>query len=231
MSPLKQKFGIIGGAGPYASALLYQSIIRNSYEAKKRQTPEIVLLNYPFTRGLTLKESHSHKQQLCQELQDCLNCLAQQDVQHIVIACNTLHSFLPELNLKGMSVLSIPKLVIKTALQAHLRKLLLLSTETTIQTGLYQHPLIELSILHPLEQDCLNGIIDRILEGNILKEDSENLSHLIQTSLLKEGIGGILLGCTDLPVLHARYPIETGALPVLDSIQIPAKHCIDMIEG
>lgn len=230
MAHLKQKFGIIGGAGPYASALLYQSIIKTSYETEKQQAPEIVLLNYPFTRGLTLKESQAHRHQLCTELQYCMNCLALQEVQSFAIACNTLHSFLPGLDLKGMNLLSIPKLVIETALKARLHKLLLLSTATTIRSGLYQHPLIEMITPHALEQESLNAIIDRILAGEILKKDSEELSHLIQACTLRDNIEGIILGCTDLPVLHAHYPIETGSLPLLDSIQIPAQHFI-YIEG
>lgn len=230
MTPLKQKLGIIGGAGPYASALLYQSIIKAHYAAKRGQMPEIVLLNYPFTRGLTLKESQSHQLQLRTELQYCMNSLALQNVQSFAIACNTLHSFLPGLDLKGMNLLPIPKLVIETALKAGLHKLLLLSTATTIQSSLYQHPCVQLITPRPLEQQSLNAIIDRILAGEILKEDSETLSQLIQTCLLRDGMDGVLLGCTDLPVLHAYYPIKTGPLPILDSIQIPAHHFLD-IEG
>ncbi|CUI16509.1 Asp/Glu/Hydantoin racemase family protein [Candidatus Protochlamydia naegleriophila] len=226
MAPVKQKLGIIGGAGPYASALLYQSIIKKHYEAEREQTPEIVLLNYPFTRGLSLKESQSHMQQLRLELQYCMNCLALQGVDRFAIACNTLHSFLPGLDLKGMNVLSIPQLVIETALKADLHKLLLLSTATTIQSRLYQHPSIRLVTPQAPEQKVLDAIIDRILAGVISKKDSEELSHLIHTCALRDGIDGIILGCTDLPVLHAHHPIDVGPLPILDSIQIPAHHFI-----
>ena len=62
-----KKLGIIGGAGPLASALLYETLIQESY-ALGRQVPEIVLINYPFSRGLSLEEGKNNEEIIHQEL-------------------------------------------------------------------------------------------------------------------------------------------------------------------
>ena len=92
--------GIIGGAGPLASALLYQLILEEHYRRTRRgqqcPLPEIVLLNHVFMRGLTLDESTANRFHLASELKDCIGLLRKVGATRIGIACNTLHSFLPQ---------------------------------------------------------------------------------------------------------------------------------------
>src|ERR1700722_4519650 len=88
------KIGIIGGAGPLASALLYQKLLEACYIKEAKSMPEIVLLNYPFTRCLSQSEEQAHYAITRSELQYCIDQLAAYGVEQAVIACNTLHLFL-----------------------------------------------------------------------------------------------------------------------------------------
>jgi aspartate racemase len=228
-----RKLGIIGGAGPYASALFYHMLCKAHYskihseERSSTSMPEVVIINYPFTRGLTVSESQAHARLLCAELQYCIDLLAQQQVEKMAITCNTLHAFVSSLDLKRIELISIPALVMQTAIQQGLRKLLILATQTTRSSQLYCHPNLEAIFPFSEEQAIVDQVIDRILSGVLTETDSQLLCRLIKTIRERESIEGVVLGCTDLPVLHHSYPLKIGSLPLFDSIQIPAQALIN----
>ncbi len=59
--------------------------------------------------------------------------------------------------------------------------------------------------------------------GVSLKEDSESLDKIVENILSHEGIDGVVLGCTELPVLHDRYSLRTSC-QLFDSIDIIVQH-------
>jgi aspartate/glutamate racemase len=82
----------------------------------------------------------------------------------------------------------------------------------------------DVEVIYPSAQDqfTIDAIIDRVLEGKILKKDSSLVSRIINRTLQNESFDGVVLGCTDFPVLHHRFPISS-LKPIYDSIKIPAK--------
>jgi len=216
-----KKIGIIGGAGPLASALFYQTLIEACLGFDEQ--PEIVLINYPFTRGLSKEESTAHFAILVQELQYCVDVLHLQGVEVFSIVCNTLHSFLGCLNLYGMENLSLPDSVMKKVEGKGVKTLLVLATETTMEQHVYQSQKVNVIYPHPEEQKIVSRVIDHVLSGEISKEDTLALQRCIEKVSLRHSIDGVVLGCTDLPVLHARFPLEWGTIPLFDSVKIAAK--------
>lgn len=216
-----KKVGIIGGAGPLASSLLYRKIVEESYQ-QALPLPEIFLINYPFTRGLTLQEGQKNASLLHKELRYCIDIFIQQEVEIGMIACNTLHLYLEKLQIVSPVFLSLPQLVMEEAKQKGHQRLLLLATQNTCHSSLYKEQ--GLTFVYPptQEQKEIDAIIDRVLEGKIYLEDSLLLSRLISKLATSCSFDGVVLGCTDLPVLHQRYPLIID-LPIYDSIEIPAK--------
>lgn len=215
------KVGIIGGAGPLASSLLYQKMVEESYR-HALPVPEIILINYPFTRGLTLKEGEGNASILQKELRYCINQLAQQGVEIGMIACNTLHLYLDRLSIHSPLFVSLPQLVMEEAKKRGDQRLLLLATQNTCQSSLYKDQ--DLNFLYPpaQEQKEINRIIDRVLEGKVDLEDSRSISQIIDKLSSSLSFDAVVLGCTDLPVLHHRHPLLIDQ-PIYDSIEIPAK--------
>lgn len=223
-----QKIGIIGGAGPLASALLYETLVHESYQ-QRLQVPEIILLNYPFSRGLTLDERKDNEQKIQHELIYCLEALVKHGVNVAVIACNTLHLYVQSLPQALLKVLSIPHLVLEQARENSHKRLLIMGTQNTCRSDLYRHP--EITMVYPSSkaQQAVDEVIDRVLEGTICQEDSALLAEVLATESKRQAFDGIVLGCTDLPVLHHRFPIASGK-PLYDSIKIPAKILIQINE-
>lgn len=203
-----KKLGIIGGAGPLASALFYETLVHECYQ-HQLPLPEIVLLNYPFERKST-------SQELQCALSNCIQTLEKKGMQRAVLVCNTLHLELEKISQGAVQFFSIPKLVLGDIKRGS--RLLLLGTKKTCNSALYQTKSI--TLFFPKQQQIVEEIIDHILEGKILIEDTQILEKLIRE--FPEEIDGVILGCTDLPVLHHHFPLQCDK-PIYDSVKIPAK--------
>lgn len=216
-----KKLGIIGGAGPLASALLYETLIQESY-ARGLQVPEMVLINFPFTRGLSFDEGKENKISLINELGYCVQFLIKNGVEIGLLACNTLHLILRNIPQAPVQFYSLPELVIKAALDKKHLRLLILGTENTCRSHLYQHAGIQAIYPTSENQKLLDEVINRVLEGRVLKEDADLVAQIIRQISRSNDLDGVVLGCTDFPVLHHRFPIHSDQ-PVYDSIKLSAK--------
>lgn len=216
-----KKVGIIGGAGPLASALFYQTFIQESY-LQVRQVPEILLINYPFTRGLTLAERQTNKTVLEDELSYCIKVLEKHQIEIGVIACNTLHQYLQRIPKTSIAFISLPQIVMEEALANGHKRLLLLGTQNTCRSELYQRTGITMLYPPPSEQNIVDEVIDHVLAGQVDLRDSILLSQMLERLTLSMHFDGVILGCTDLPVLQHYFPMHS-LKPIYDSIKIPAK--------
>lgn len=214
-----KKLGIIGGAGPLASALFYETLVHESYRLGS-PLPEIFLLNYPFNRGLTPQESQDNGAIVREELLHCLKVLEEAGAEVGVLVCNTLHLELANVPRGSVRFQRIPDLVLEEIRENKSKRLLLLATQNTCGSSLYHQS--DLTIFRPpLEaQKIVDGVIDRVLEGNFREHDSKKIGELIR--YFPEEIDGVILGCTDLPVLHHHFPIRSE-IPIYDSVKIPGK--------
>lgn len=214
-----KKLGIIGGAGPLASALFYETLVHESYRLG-HPMPEIVLLNYPFKRGLTSQESRENGAVIRDELHHCLRTLESAGAEVGVLVCNTLHLELARAPRGNIRFLRIPDLVFEKIREKKGKRLLLLATRNTCDSSLYQQSGV--MIFHPSleEQAVVDSVIDRVLVGQFSEQDSSQIKELIRN--FPEEIDGVILGCTDLPVLHHHFPIHSD-VPIYDSVKIPAK--------
>ncbi|MBS0629268.1 MAG: aspartate/glutamate racemase family protein [Verrucomicrobia bacterium] len=206
-----KKLGIIGGAGPLASALFYETMVHECYRLG-RPLPEIVLLNYPFMRTSKV---------LNEELSSCVVALEKGGADAAVLVCNTLHLELEKIEQKNVHFFSIPELVLGQVKKGD--RLLLLATEHTCRSCLYG---FNISLPSSEGQKVVNRVIENVLEGKITLEDAQLLEQLIAN--FPEEIDGVILGCTDLPVLHHHFPLHCEK-PIYDSVKIPAKTILEYL--
>lgn len=222
-----KKIGIIGGAGPLASALFYEMIIHESYQ-NDLAVPEIFLINYPFARGLSVEESMENKNSIEDQLSYCVNVLRRNGVDLGILACNTLHLYLKALPVSGISFIPLPSIVLDVAVKNNHHKLLLFGTQNTCRSFLYHRQGVEVLSPPQHEQELVDQIIDRILAGRIYQEDAHAIGQIIQRLTAEMDFDGVILGCTDLPVLHHYYPIHSFK-PIYDSIKNPVQFLRGML--
>ena len=220
----KQSIGIIGGMGPQASAKLLEVLISmcsNNFDAKNdNDFPEVIL------NSLSVPDFITSKENLDKVLEILINRIKILDKFNPIcfgIVCNTAHVMLDDLKSQTKTpFVSIIEEVVSDVKSSEIKKIGLLSTPVTVKTKLYEHECaknqIGLIIPSLKEQKIVEGVIRNVLAGKSMNSDKIKLK-LIANSLLNSGAEGIILGCTELPLIFPKsFPS-----PVFNSIEILAK--------
>lgn len=124
------------------------------------------------------------------------------------IACNTAHILLPKLQaVSKVPFVSMIEEVVGKVNQDEKKKVGLLGTPSTIRYGLYQNALkkygVEIVVPYEDEIKVLERIIRNVIGGKLLQKDTDKLKK-IADRLVKEGAEGIILGCTELPLVFPK---------------------------
>ena len=204
-----KKVGIIGGAGPLASAYFYRALVEECYHHLQK-VPDIILLNIPFKRELTPRTKL--------QLQKGIDLLIREGVDIAALACNTLHLYLQKTSLPFVP---LPKSVMQEALKNKHRTFLLLGTRRTCRSSLYESAELKTVCPSPEDQKVVERIIDSILRGQVLQQDAHLLQQIVER--FPTPVDCVVLGCTELPVLFDRFKVK-WPLPTYDSIKIGAKN-------
>jgi aspartate racemase len=221
---LMKTIGIVGGAGPMASCSLYQTIIEMCQQrygcAADADFPKIIIINYPFADMLSLEARESNAQCLAWQLQECIDNLVAQGAGVIAIACNTLHTLLGDIVLPPTCiVVHIAQATLQSVERQGLKRVLTLATSTTVGLGLYQSTVIDCLAPAPADQALVDVVISAVLAGEL--RDSDSL--LLQEMVSRYQVDGVILGCTELPVLVQRFPLQIGsAVMIFDTVAILA---------
>lgn len=218
----KGAIGILGGMGPKASSYLYETLIDLSvkyFGAKNNDDfPEIILYSIPVPDFISSSEK---KEKALKMLVARVKSLNKLNLLCLSIACNTAHVLLDKLqdNSKAPFVSMIDE-VVKTLGNTY-KTVGLLGTPSTIEYNLYQNALKKVKILtitpNTQQIKTLEQIIRNVLAGKLVKQDTQKLIK-IADSLKKRGAKGIILGCTELPLV---FPKKYD-LPIYNSVKILA---------
>lgn len=149
------------------------------------------------------------------------------NASYLAIACNTAHILLPKLRkVSKVPFVSMIDEVVKQVSKDGNKKVGLLGTPSTIRYGLYQKALSKLGICTvipaPAKIEALENIIRNVLKGKVIDTDRRELV-LIANSLKKNGAQGIILGCTELPLVFPKK----YSLPVYNSLEILAQALLE----
>lgn len=221
---LKQSIAIIGGMGPQTSAKLLEvmiSMCNKEYGAKNDSDfPEIILNSVPVPDFISNKNDIDIAFSI---LEDRVKSLEIFNPVCFGVACNTAHLLLKNLqNKTKVPFVSIIDEVVNQVSDSGIDRIGLLATPVTISSRLYQSALKKkgINVITPslFERKIVEEIIRNIIAGKSRTKDKESLI-LIAENLLYKGSQGIILGCTELPLI---FPKNFPA-PVFDSIEILAR--------
>lgn len=161
---------------------------------------------------------------------DIAQKLEKAGAEFIIICTNTMHIMANEVQ----SNIDIPLLHIAdaTAEQVKLKKLKrvgLLGTRFTMEQDFYKGRIFEkygIEVIVPSEADqtIIHTIIYNELVQGMVKLESKNEYIKIIQRLVENGAEGIILGCTEIPMLIRQEDID---VPVFDTT---AMHAISAIE-
>jgi aspartate racemase len=125
-------------------------------------------------------------------------------------------------------MISILDVTAKAAKSLNLRKIGLLGTKFTMQGDFFQEVFnrynLEIIVPNQEDQEYVNDVIFKELTYNIIKEESKQGYVKIIKRLQKEGAEGVILGCTEIPLLIKE---NDSPIPTFDTTTLHAMAALE----
>jgi aspartate racemase len=160
--------------------------------------------------------------------------LEQSGAGAIVLCANTAHRFADEIR----AAIRIPLIHIVEAtaasIRAHqLRTVGLLATKVTMESSFYLDGMaaagIETLVPESVEtRDFIQGTLKEELGRGILTKDTKARYLQVMQELVDRGAQGMILGCTEIPLLINQQDIE---IPLFDTTRIHAEAAVAFAVG
>ena len=199
--------GIVGGMGSWATVDFFRRIIAAFPAQKEWERPRVLIDNYctmpSRVRAILYDEK---KEELIADLSASVQNLIRAGADRIVLACNTSHAFLADVQKnvpesRGLIIDLIRECALHTSGKG--QNVFLIASEGTIAAGIYQNIFDEygIPIENPTEDDQvqIRDFIEAVKQDQI---DDAVLRKFVQ--FLDGGrCETVILGCTEIPVLHS----------------------------
>ncbi|SPE28097.1 conserved hypothetical protein [Acidobacteriia bacterium SbA2] len=216
-----KKIGILGGMSPESTTLYYEHITR-TYTARfgNYGYPEILIYSVNFQKYVDWQHS-GQWQEAAREMAEALERLHGAGADFGLIATNTMHIVFEEVQRAvHMPLISIVQATAESVLAAGLRSVGLLGTIFTMRERFFREGLercgITALVPEPDSQQRMNDVIYQELCRGEIRTESRRLFLDIIDPLRAQGAQGIVLGCTEIPLLvepqHCDLPLFNTAL-------------------
>jgi aspartate racemase len=226
--------GLIGGVG-WSSSLEYYRIMNEKTQNDLGGDNSAKILMYSIEFGEFSKQERladaGNWDPLNATMLDAARRLKAGGADFIVIASNTLNSRADDIEAKvGIPVLRIYDVVGAKVNRSGLKKVALLGTKYTMEQPFYRDVLkneygIEVVTPNATERDYINTVIfDQLVRNDIRNESRAEYVRIINRLADEEGAQGVILGCTEIPLLIHQSDVE---IPVFDTTRIHAEAAVD----
>lgn len=221
---MHRKIGIIGGLSPESTVSYYLHITRSYVErCGDHSYPEIIIYSVSMEQYHTWRDA-DRWDLIARDLTAAAEKLKKAGADFGLIATNTMHKVFDAVaEAVDLPLLHIIDATAAKAKTLGCRKLGLLGTRHTMNDGFYharcaQHGL-ELIVPEPDDQAIIhNIIIDELIRGSLTEASRSEYLRVIDR-LAEQGAEGIILGCTEIPLLVKQTDC---AMPLLDTAVIHA---------
>jgi len=224
-----QTIGMIGGTG-WVSTLEYYRILNE--EINKRlgglNAAKILLYSFNYADIDRLNKTEDHEGIYELVLEAALK-LKSGGVDGIMICANTLHQYAEKLEQKtGLPVIHIADATAAEIKKFNLSEAGLLGTRWTMEMDFYKKRLKAAGVnsIVPDKSDrefIHSAIMNELIKENFKLETKEKFISIIK-ELQQKGAEGIVLGCTEIPLLIKQQDVS---LPLFNTLQIHAKAAVD----
>ena len=205
--------GILGGMGPEATADLFLKILRETKAGKDQDHIPVLIdsnTRIPDRTAAILRGGADPRPEMIASAKR----LSAAGAGVYVMPCNTAHYFYDDLlpYVKG-SFLHMPRLTAAEAKKTGDRKIALLATSGTIDSGIYHAafreiaPEIELLIPEGEDQKAVMDLIYEGIKKGVSDYSYDRVNGTVDR-LRKKGAERFILGCTELPIAYASGKLE-----------------------
>jgi len=213
--------------GPVATSDLYDRLLRacqRKYSAVQDDDyPEIFIASVPFEGSD--ENGVADEKRLQTQCLEAVRTLDEAGADRILIPCVTLHAFLAAIDAEtDAEVINLLEQTGQQIKSDGSRTVGLLASETSYNHGLFRQNTEDIRFLTPNRERRaqLTEIIRNVMGGQLRAEDKETIQQ-IANGLEWRGAKGIVLGCTELPVLVDSADLSQT---VYDTTQILSRTAI-----
>lgn len=217
------KFGMVGGTGPESTVEYYQAIIKR-YQDKTgnpEELPEFLIHSINMYKIFELLEG-GEEGKLVEYLAAAVRDLQKAGADFAVLAANTPHVVFEEVQQEAaLPMISIVEETYREADRLNLGNVGLIGTKFTMENDFFKEPFLangkKLMVPNGDEQDYIHEkIVDELEKGIVKPETKDEFLNIISRMVEEDGIDGIILGCTELPMLIKPEDTEIGQLDTLE---------------
>jgi aspartate racemase len=222
--------GIVGGIAPESTVDYYRQIVA-LYRGQRTDAgyPSILINSIDLKKMLDLIGA-GNLPEVTEYLVAAVVKLAAAGANFGLFASNTPHLVFEGIRRQSpIPLVSIVEVTCEAALALGLRKVGLLGTRFTMQGRFYPKVFsahgIEVIVPRPDEQDYVhNRYMDELVQGVYRAETREQMLTIAERLRGEEGIQGLILGGTELPLLF-RDGAQPG-IPMLDTTKIHVERAV-----
>jgi len=228
---LVKVIGLIGGMS-WNSTLEYYRIINESFAIRLGglHSAPLVLYNLDFDE-IQRAQHEDRWDDMANILVDAGNAVKRAGADFLVICTNTMHKVADEVEEKvGLPLLHITDVTGDAIRERGLHRIGLLGTRFVMKESFYQERLRDrfaIEVLVPGEDDIdtIHQIIYNELCESKINASSRRVCANIVSKLVNNGAEGIVLGCTELPLLIQPGDIN---VPIFDTTQLHAEAAVNL---
>lgn len=221
--------GLIGGISWYSS-IDYYRYINQAVNKKLGEDEAANMILYSVNYGEIKKLTQQNNWEAVADIIcDAAIKLQNAGAGVIIIGANTMHHIFNKIEQRvTIPVIHIADAAVKEIQTKRIKTIALLGTKYTMQFDFFKDRLAQFGIatLIPAEEEIEiinSAIYNELAKGIILPETKEKFLTII-TNLKKQGAEGVILGCTEIPLLIHQ---EDCDIPVFDTTLIHATAAVE----
>jgi len=222
--------GLIGGMS-WVSSMEYYKIINETMNEKLGGLHSARSIMYSIDLAEIGEPSKARDWEIfTNKIVKVVRNLENSGAEFLVICTNTVHKIADEIQ-AGINIplLHIADATAEQILKKNLKKVGLLGTKPTMTEDFYKKRLkdkfgIEVVVPNQDEMETIHNVIFTELVQRQISDTSKRKFKAIIENLVAEGAQGIILGCTEIPLLVKQEDIK---VPIFDTTTIHAKAAVD----
>ncbi|MEZ4868051.1 MAG: amino acid racemase [Caldilineaceae bacterium] len=224
-----KRIGILGGISHESTAVYYQRL-HSEYFARHRDYyyPEVLVYSLNFQKFTDYEECGDMASYVAYILTG-LDALVRAGADVALLAANSPHAVFPQLVARAaLPLLSIVEVTARAAKARGLQRLLLLGIRFTMQSTFYADTCARngIEVITPQEQE--QAEINRIIFAELVVGDFREESRQALLAIIdRYPVDGVILGCTELPLLLRQTDTEVA---LLDTLTLHVQAALDQIE-
>ena len=222
--------GLIGGLSWESSSEYYRLINQETRKRLGGLNSAKILIYSVNHHEINELEDKNRWEELFEIMVDSARRLEKGGADFVLICCNAMHKIAEQIqNTIKIPLIHIADAAAEAVKNARLSTIGLLGARAVMEEGFIKDNLVTtgLKVLIPAENDreFINHVIfNELAYGNIVEESREKTLEIIH-GLRTAGAQGVILGCTELPLLIRE---EDSVLPLFDTLRLHAQRAVDL---